>query len=184
MRKGLVVALVSALVMAVVVAPSGAATKMKRLGTDPAGDGTPSLDVTYLDVGRNGDALEIQIGVANMLPAIRAVPPELPGIEWIFDVKGRTFIAEGVPGTTPTFYLFELMDDGSATQLEAPEGTYDFEDGYIMMLVPLKTIGAKKGTVISGTGPKGTEDVDAHIHFGVADEYPDRMATTKDYVVR
>lgn len=183
MRKALVTALTAVLIGCIAL-PSGAATKMTRLGEDPAGDGSPTLDVTYLDVGRNGDTLEIRIGMANILPVLRAVPPELPGVEWIFDVKGRTFVAEGVPGTTPTFYLFELADDGSFSQLEAPEGTYNFEDGYIMMLVPLETLGAKKGTVISGTGPKGTEDVDAHIHFGVADEYPDRMATTKDFVVR
>jgi hypothetical protein len=183
MRKILVGAL-SVLLVGCLTLPSGAAVKMTRLGEDPAGDGTPTLDVTYLDVGRAGDALEIRIGMATILPVVRAIPPEAPGVEWIFDVKGRTFVAEGVPGTTPTFYLFELMDDGSATQLETPQGTYDAEDGYVMLMIPLKTIGAKKGTVISGTGPKGTEDVDAHIHFGVADEYPDRMATTKDFVVR
>jgi hypothetical protein len=52
-----------------------------------------------------------------------------------------------------------------------------------MMLVPLKTIGAKKGTVISGTGSPGTEDVDAHIHYLAGTSYPDLMATTKDFVV-
>lgn len=180
MRKVLVAALAATLALTL-AGPSGAASKMTRLGTDPANDGPPSLDVTFLDVGRTGSSLEIHIGVANILPEIRSIP-EAPGIEWVFDVKGRTFVAEGVPGRAPTFYLFELGDDGVATQLESPQGTYDAADGYVMMLVPLKTIGAKRGTVISGTGSTGTEDVDSHVHH-VGTTYPDLMATTKDFVV-
>lgn len=182
MRKTLVGALAAALLMNV-AAPSGASGGLTRLGTDPEGDGPPSLDITYLEAGRTGKALEIRIGVANILPAVRGIP-EAPGIEWIFDVKGRTFLAEGVPGAEPTFYLFEIGADGSATQLDSPEGTYDSADGFIRMLVPLADIGAKRGTVISGTGPKGTEDVDAHIHYPGGENYPDTMATTKDLVIR
>ena len=183
MRKALVVALAAVLALTV-VAPSGAATKLTRLGEDPDGDGYPSLDVTYLDVGVNGTNLEIRIGLSNILPAIRSIP-EAPGIQWMFDVKGRTFVAEGAPGRNPRYFLFEINDDGSATQLESPQGTYEAADGYLMLLVPLKNIGAKKGTVISGTGPKGTEDVDAHIHAVPGNDlYPDKMATTKDFVVR
>jgi hypothetical protein len=181
MKKPILVALTILMALGVVT-PSGAAPKMVRLGTDPANDGPPSLDVTYLDVGKTGKALEIRIGIANILPAIRSIP-EAPGVEWIFEVKGRTFIAEGVPGTTPTFYLFELVGD-SFTQLADPEGTYEAADGFIRMLVPLDTIGAtRKGTRISGTGPSGTEDVDAHVHYPGGENYPDKMATTKDFVV-
>ena len=177
--------LASALLLALIAAPSGAATSMVRLGEDAAGDSeNPSLDVTYLEVGNTSTALEIHIGMANILPGVRAVPVELPGVEWIFDVNGRTFLAEGVPGTTPSFYLFEIDKDGAATQMAAPEGTYEAEDGFIRILVPLKDIGAKRGSVISGTGPKGTEDVDAHIHYPGMTTYPDYMATTKDYRVR
>jgi hypothetical protein len=183
MRKALVMAL-AATVALTVVAPSGAATKMTRLGTDPDGDGYPSLDITYLDVGRNGRNLEIRIGLSNILPEIRSIP-EAPGVQWAFDVKNRTFVAEGAPGRNPRFFLFELFDDGSYEQIGAPEGTYDAADGYLMLLVPLADIAAKKGTVISGTGPKGTEDVDAHIHAVPGNDlYPDKMATTKDFVVR
>lgn len=182
MRKALVAVFAAALLMNL-AAPSGAAGRLTRLGTDPEGDGPPSLDITYLEAGRSGTALEIRIGVAHILPEVRGIP-EVPGIEWVFDVKGRTFLAEGVPGTEPTFYLFEIADDGSATQLDSPEGTYDAADGFIRMLVPLADIGAKKGTVISGTGPKGTEDVDAHVHYPGGENYPDTMATTKDLVIR
>jgi hypothetical protein len=182
MRKVLVIALAAVLALTV-VGPSGAATGLTRLGTDPENDGPPSLDVTYLDAGRNGTNLEIRIGVAHILPEVRSVP-EAPGIEWIFEVSGRTFVAEGVPGQNPTFYLFEVAKDGSATQLASPTGSYNHEDGFIRMLIPLKTIGAQKGSVISGVGEKGTEDVDSHIHYGAGEAYPDKMATTKDLVLR
>jgi hypothetical protein len=183
MKKSLVAALAAVLALTV-VAPSGAATKMTRLGEDPDGDGYPSLDITYLDVGVTGADLEIRIGLSNILPAIRSIPGA-PGIQWMFDVKGRTFVAEGAPGPSATFYLFEIFEDGSYEQLETPEGTYESSDGFLRLFVPLKTIGAKKGTVISGTGPKGTEDVDAHIHAVPGNDlYPDKMATTKDFVVR
>lgn len=182
MRRSVLLLLAAALVVGTVT-PSGAGGKLTRLGTDPDGDGYPSLDVTYLDVGRNGTDLEIRIGISNILPVIRSIP-DLPGVQWAFEVRDRTFIAEGAPGRNPRFFLFELTDDGY-TQLEPPEGTYEAEDGFLKLLVPLKTIGAKKGTVISGVGPKGTEDVDAHIHaIPGNDLYPDKMATTKDYVVR
>ncbi|MEA2451316.1 MAG: hypothetical protein QOG04_26 [Actinomycetota bacterium] len=181
MRKVLVAALAAALAMTL-AGPSGAAGKMTRLGTDPENDGPPTLDITYLDVGRTGDALEIRIGVAHILPEIRGIP-EAPGIEWVFDVGTRTFVAEAVPGQVPTFYLFELKGD-SATQMDSPTGTYDHQDGFIRMLIPLADIGAKRGSLISGTGDRGTEDVDAHVHYGAGEVFPDKMATTRDFVVR
>lgn len=182
MRKAMLLALVVALAVTM-AAPSGAAGKLTRLGTDPDGDGYPSLDITYLDVGRNGADLEIRIGLSNILPEIRSIP-EAPGVQWAFDIKGRTFVAEGAPGRNPRYFLFEVYDDGSYEQIGSPQGTYDAADGYLKLLVPLKDIGAKRGTLISGTGPKGTEDVDAHIHaIPGNDLYPDKMATTKDYVV-
>lgn len=67
--------------------------------------------------------------------------------------------------------------------LYSPHGTYNWQDGFISIHVPLADIGAKRGTVISGAGKKGTEDVDAHVHLGATDYYADRLATTKDYVV-
>src|SRR3712207_4443733 len=141
MKKTLVAALAATLALTV-VAPSGAATKMTRLGEDAANDAPPSLDLTFLDVGRSGDNLEIHIGLANILPGIRSVP-EAPGIEWTFDVRGRTFVAEGVPGTEPVFYLFEIVND-SFNQVAVLEGTYESADGFIRMLVPLETIKAKR----------------------------------------
>jgi hypothetical protein len=171
-----------ALVALAVAAPATAGPKLSRLGTDPAGDGPPALDVVYLDVGRAGKNLDIRIGVANMIPPGGGYP-SLPGIEWIFEVGNRTFIAEGVATTGEgDFYLFEKKGDTYA-QLDAPTGTYNWDDGFIKILVPLEDIGAGSGSVISGVGKKGTEDVDAHVHLGAADYYADTLATTKDYVV-
>lgn len=180
MRSGALALLAALVVMA---APAGAKDQgFKRLGTDPAGDGPPALDVTYLDVGRTGKNLEIRIGLDNMLPAIGGYP-DLPGVEWTFDVKDRTFLAEAAATATgPDFYLFELKGD-SFTQLESPTGTYDAADGYASVLVPLKTIDAGPGVKISGT--KGLEhgDVDAHVHLLATTYYPDGMQTKKTFVV-
>lgn len=181
MRKILVVLVTFALAVGPLGVPAQPKVVTKTLGTDPAGDGPPSLDITYLKVGRLRDDLFIAIGIEKMFPVTGGYP-ELPGIQWAFDVKSRTFIAEAVAGRTPRFFLFEVTDEGFQ-QLESPEGGFDTMNGFIHMLVPLDTIGAKKGTRISGTGPKGTEDVDAHIHHPDGEVYPDKMATTKDFVV-
>ena len=155
---------------------------MQSLGTDPSGDAPPALDIQYLHVGKAGSNLEIRIGVANMIPPGGGYPA-LPGIQWAFEVKGRTFIAEGVANVgEPDFYLFE-KDGNTYRQLDSPHGTYNWTDGYIAMHVPLKDIGAKSGTLISGVGKRGTNDVDAHVHLGPQTHYADTMATTKDYVV-
>lgn len=181
MRKLLAVSVVS-LLLALMLAPAGSAPRLKTLGTDPAGDGPPALDVTYLQVGKNGSDLEIRIGIDKMLPVISGYP-ELPGIEWVFKVKKRTFIAEAVAGRNgPLFFLFEEKD-GAFTQLEAPKGTYDPADGYASILVPMKTIGAKSGVKISGVRGLENGDVDAHVHLLATTLYPDGMETTKSYVV-
>ncbi|MEA2434093.1 MAG: hypothetical protein QOG54_1550 [Actinomycetota bacterium] len=156
-----------------------AANGPEELGNDPSGDGPPALDVTYLQVARAGKSLEVAIGVSGMFPQVGGYP-EAPGIEWSFTSKGRTFVAEAVASLNgPTFYLFEEKG-GAYEQLESPTGTYDHADGYIMIAIPLKTIGAKRGTVISGTGEN---DVDAHVHVGPQTYYADQMTTTKDYVI-
>ena len=174
--------LIAALSLVSALSPASAGSGLKRLGTDPAGDGPPALDVTFLDVGAHGGTLEIRIGVDGMLPGLAGYP-ELPGIEWTFDSAGRTFLAEAaIVGGEPSFYLFELKGD-AFTQLDTPEGTYDSADGFISIHVPYKDIGARSGMKISGMGPKGTEDVDAHVHAGVTTYYPDYLATTKDFVL-
>src|SRR5687768_16535622 len=107
MKKTLVI--LAVLVLSIVSSiPSGAAGKLVRLGSDPAGDGAPALDVTFLDVGRTDDALEIRIGLDKMFPGVGGVP-EGPGIEWVFTAGKRSFIAEAVAGRTPKFYFFELL---------------------------------------------------------------------------
>jgi hypothetical protein len=174
--------LIIAALVAGLGSPAGAGSRLKTLGTDPQGDGPPALDLTYLKVGRSGGSLEVRIGISGMLPQTGGYPT-LPGIEWIFDVGSRTFIAEAVAGTSqPRFYLFEVKE-GAYEQLESPKGTYDPDNGYVSILVGLKQIGASSGTKISGTGPKGTEDVDAHVHVGPQTHYADAMASTKDYVI-
>lgn len=180
MKKTLVSLLLCVLV-ATVAAPAGAAPKLKTLGSDPSGDGVPGLDVTYLQVGRNGSDLEIRIGL-EMLPQLAGFP-DLPGIEWVFVANGRTFVAEAVKTAGGSaYYLFELID-GEFHQLEAPTGTYEGADGYASVLVPLETIGARKGTVIAGAKGLENGDVDAHVHVGTVTHYPDGMQTTKTYVV-
>jgi hypothetical protein len=175
LRNVLLVVLACLLVAPAALAGGG----HSELGTDPSGDGPPALDITYLQVGKQGKALSVRIGVEGMFPEIGGYP-EAPGIEWIFTVRGRTFIAEGVAGTDgPAFYLFEEKD-GSYTQLESPTGTYDHADGFIDILIPLKTIGAKRGAVVAGAGDN---DVDAHVHAGPQTHYADTMTTTKSFVV-
>lgn len=169
--------------------PSTAAPKVARLGTDPAGDGPPALDVTFLDVTTAKDQLEIRVGVDQMVPVFGGYP-EGPGIEWIFTVGKRSFIAEAVAARTPKFFFFELKGH-SYEQLQGITGTYDPADGFIRMLVPLELIGAKSGSRVSGyhkplemiNKVNGT-DVDAHLHTpDGGTEYLDDMKTSKSYVV-
>ena len=181
MKKTLVsIALCAAVAMSAL--PAHAKGGLKTLGTDPSGDGLPGLDVTYLQVGRTGANLEIRIGL-EMLPQLAGYP-DLPGIEWVFDANGRTFVAEAVKTRTgQDFYLFELHDDGGFEQIAQPEGTYVGSDGYASILVPLTTIGARKGTVVKGTDGLEHGDVDAHVHVGPQTHYPDGMETDKTYVI-
>jgi hypothetical protein len=171
-----------ALVLGLLALPGSALgeTKMKVLGEDPVGDAPPALDLMYLAAGRAGKDLEIHIGVNGMFPAAGGYPM-LPGIQWSFISKGRTFIAEAyVDGRRPYFLLFEDMGD-SYVQLDPIEGTYDWTDGFIRMLVPLKAINAKKGTRIVGI--PGGADVDAHVHLAATDYVADTLATTKAFIV-
>jgi len=177
------VALALAVVAAVLVpGPAGAEGKMKLLGVDPANDGPPALDLTALQVGRTGADLEIRLGVNNMLPGIGGYPT-LPGIQWAFDSGKRTFVAEAyVNNSRPAFLLFELKGD-TYENLGDIEGTYDWSDGYIKMLVPLKMIQAKTGSVISGAGEQGSPDADAHVHLLATTYVADTLSSTKDFVV-
>lgn len=181
------VAFVAALMVMSLSLPSSAAPKMARLGTDPVGDGPPALDLTFLDVGRTKDALEIRIGIDKMFPLVGGYP-EGPGIEWLFTAGKRSFIAEVVAGRVPKFFFFELFGH-SYEQLQGMTGTYDSNEGFIRMLVPLDLIGAKKGTLVTGyKAPlamiqKGEgNDVDAHMHTTPGQtEYFDYMTTTKSF---
>lgn len=166
-------------------APSGGAPKYKRLGDDPEGDGPPALDLTYLDVARVGKAIDIRFGIAGMTPAGGGYP-ELPGVEWIFTSAGRTFVAEAVPTANGEgkYFLFEMKPDGSFVQLDSPNGTYDYTDGFASVRVPLKSIGARRGTEVAGAHLDGAPgDVDAHVHVGPATHYADAFHSDSAYVV-
>lgn len=185
MRRTIVTALALSL-LASAALPAGGAPKYKRLGEDPALDAPAALDLTYLDVARTGKAIDIRFGIEGMLPQAGGYP-ELPGIEWVFTTGTRTFIAEVVAGTSPEtarFFLFEIKDGGSFAQLENPTGTYDHADGFASVRVALKSIGAKKGTRLTGVDLGETEgDVDAHVHLGPMTHYADSFATTKPFRV-
>ena len=184
MRKP-VATLIALALLGSAAAPGHAKVTTTTLGTDPAGDGLPALDVTYLKVGRLGTDLYIQIGIDKMLPPDGGVH-QIAGIDWAFGIKGRTFIAEAfVDAGAPDFFLFEILHDGSHVQLGSPTGEYTWSNGYINMRVPLKSIGAKSGTVITHADhSESGSDVSAYLHpAGVTTHYIDTMKTTKDFVV-
>lgn len=177
MKKLMLLALVGLLAMPI---HAGADVKMKRLGEDPVGDAPAGLDLTYVEAGKNGPNLEIRIGVEGMTPGTGGYPL-LPGIEWLFTTGKRSFLAEAyVDAGQPGFLLFEILED-SYKQIAEIEGTYEWTDGYISLLVPLKDIDAKRGTKIRAALEEG--DADSHVHLGSLTEYPDYLTTTKAFVV-
>ena len=187
--KRLSIAALSLVLALSLAVPSGAAGKVARLGTDPAGDAPPAVDITFLDVTTVKDSLEIRIGIDGMTPVLGGYP-EGPGIEWLFSVGKRSFIAEAKASRTPKFYFFELKGH-SYEQLQGITGTYDPADGFIRMMLPFELIGAKRGSQITGyhkdlpmiSKTNGT-DVDAHVHTTPGrTEYVDDMKTTKSYVI-
>ena len=162
-----------------------------RCGTedDCAGHATrrstalPAADIMELSVGRDGSNLVVLVHLFSGIPAQGSYPGA--GIEWSFDVRGRTYVAEGHPEPGEMRYtLFEVIND-TFTQIEnARRGRSIRLTGEMVMNIPLGLIGAKPGTKVSGTGPKGTEDVDIHQHAGPAGSpLLDSMATSRDYVV-
>ena len=174
--------LLAAFLAVAALAPASAKPKTKVLGTDPADDAPPALDITSLAAGRMQNHLLIQIEINRMLPQIGGYP-ELPGIEWIFSTGTRTFLAEAfIQGTSPRFLLFELVDEGYE-QLGDLAGNYSASTGFIEMHVPLKLIDARAGSKISGVEGPGGGDVDSHVHIGPVTHYADSMSTTKSFVV-
>ena len=184
MRKSVAV-LIALTLLGSAPAPGYAKVATKTLGTDRAGDGLPALDVTYLKVGRLGADLYIEIGVDKMLPPDGGVY-QIAGIDWAFSVRGRNFIVEAVvDARAPDFFLFEILHDGGHVQLGSPTGEYTWSNGHINMRVPLKTIGAKSGAVVTHADhSESGSDVSAFLHpAGLTTQYIDTMKTTKDFVV-
>lgn len=182
MKKTLIASLIAISVLAQAAPGTAAGGGLKALGTDPALDAAPGTDLTGIAVAARGSDLHVRITMANPLPVQGASPGA--GIQWTFDVRGRTFVAEAHPdpGGEFSFTLFEIV--GEVFQQKASlEGAFDTTTGDLDMFVPLGEIGARKGTKISGTGPKGTEDVEVHQHAGPAGPVVDSFATTKDYTI-
>lgn len=180
MNPKIVGALLASLLL--VATPASGQPRYKELGTDPALDAPPALDLTSLSVARDGEILDIRIAVENMLPVVGGYE-SLPGVWWVFDAGPRTFGAEAyIEAAAPQFLLFELVD-GEPISTTAIEGTYEWTDGFISMHVPLTAIGAITGTRISGADDDEGSDADSHVHLFVTDEDFDVLATTKSYRV-
>lgn len=161
-------------------APAGGQPSMTVLGTDPALDAPPGSDLTQLAVTSHGKDLHIQFTFANSLPVAGTYGP-LTGIQWAFKVKGKTYVAEAYPdGASFSYVLFQITGD-TFKQIGMLEGNFDTVGGILDIFVPLKTIGAKKGTKIAGAGEN---DVDVHVHAVATTLYPEQMTTTKGYVVK
>ena len=172
-----------ALALAVATMLPGAATAapMKVLGTDPALDGPPAADLVSLAAATHGSDFHVQIGLANALPVQGSYPGA--GIEWTFEVKARTFLVEAHPEPGAMRYtLFEIVGD-QLRQVKILEGAFDATTGLIDVYVPLSSIGARKGTKISGAGDGSSPDADIHQHAGVTSQELDSMTTTSDFVV-
>ena len=159
--------------------PASAAPSMTVLGTDPSMDAAPGSDLTQLAVTTHGSDLHIQFTLTSI--PVAGTYGDLTGIQWAFKSKGRTFVAEAYPYRGSFgFALFEIKGE-AFEQVGELEGEWDTIAGLLDIYVPLKTIGAKKGTKITGAGEN---DVDVHVHGGVTDYYADQMTTTKGFVVR
>ena len=173
-----------ALALAVVSMLPGVASAapMKVLGTDPALDGPPAADLVSLAAATHGSDFHVQIGLANALPVQGSYPGA--GIEWSFVVRSRVFLVEAHPEPGAMRYtLFEIVGD-QLRQGEILDGAFDTATGTIDMYVPLQSIGARKGTKLSGAGDGSSPDAAIHQHAGVASQELDALTTTSDFVVR
>ncbi|MBW3595567.1 MAG: hypothetical protein KY391_08320 [Actinobacteria bacterium] len=180
MFKRSFVAAAVAVGLLVSAAPAGAGGGMTVLGRDPSLDAAPGSDLTQLAVASHGSDLHIRFTFANSLPVAGTYGP-LTGIQWAFRVGKKTFVAEAYPsGATFRYVLFEKKGE-SFEQVATLEGEFDTIAGILDVFVPLKTIGAKKGTKIVGAGKN---DVDVHVHGLVTTYYADQMTTKKGFVVR
>jgi hypothetical protein len=113
------------LIVAIVIAclatgPAEAAPRRPvLLGTDPASDSQPGLDLTYLAAAVDRKVLEIRIGIAGMTPGLGGYP-ELPGVEWKFELLESILVhLEEVEAR------IRYAGNGFGKKLPAP----DFSDG-------------------------------------------------------
>ena len=172
-------AVLAAAALGAFAAPAGADVPLTVLGTDAANDAPPGSDLLELAAGIHGPDLHIQFHMTS-IPGAGTYGP-LAGIEWIFKSNGKTFLAEAFPdGADFGYILFEKNGD-AWTQTADLKGNFDTVNGLLDIFVPLKTIGAKKGTKITGAG---ADDVDIHVHAGLTTSYPDVMTTEKGITVR
>jgi uncharacterized protein YraI len=180
LKRMFLAAFISAGLIGSAVPAGAAAPGLTVLGTDPSLDAAPGSDLTQLAAATHGSDLHIQITFANSIPVLGTYGPPT-GIQWAFNSRGKTFVAEAYPdGTTFGYTLFEVSGE-AFKQVAELEGDFDTVAGILNIYVPLKTIGAKKGTKIAGAGEN---DVDVHVHAGPSTQYADQMTTTKGFVVR
>jgi len=153
---------------------------MTVLGTDPSLDAPPGSDLTQLAAASHGSDLHIQFTFANSIPVAGTYGPPT-GVQWAFKVGKKTFVAEAYPDRASFGYVLFQIEGDTFKQVATLEGRWDTIGGVLDIFVPLKTIGAKKGTKIVGAGEN---DVDVHVHGLVTTYYADQMTTKKGFVVR
>ncbi len=165
----------------VIVPPAGAKLPpMKVIGTDRKVDAIPGLDLTRLSVGSWSGVFGIKFDIAGML-LFGGVDESLPGLAWMFTTGRQTFVAEAfIRNARPRFVLFKLQ--GGRELRHRIRGGWDWQNGYVMIVLPLDLINAKRGTTIHGVERNGDGDANAHVRVGNA-YYADTLTSTKSFRV-
>ena len=149
------------------------------LGTDPSLDAPPGGDLTEFAVAKEGDQLHVRFIFANSIPGLGTYGPPA-GAGWLFEVNRRTFRVDGYQkGVGFRFVLFEKLN-GTYYLRHDLDGTFDTIAGTMDIFVPLRSISARTDDRIAGAGEN---DVEVHVEAGVKIIYPDRLTTTRSFVV-
>jgi hypothetical protein len=177
-----VAAAMAVAVALMLISPAQAAGAFKTLGSDASLDAPPGADLTSLQVAQGSKTLDIRIGIA-LVPSQGSYPEA--GIQWAFTSGKRTYLAETHVGTGEFGFNLYRVDASGAFVLIGPiDGAVDVEAGIVDMHVPLRSIGAVSGTVISGQ-PLGTSgDVEFHQHASLATRVLDEFTTERSFKIR
>jgi hypothetical protein len=159
-----------------------AAGGFKTLGTDASLDAPPGADLTSLQVGQSRRTLDIRIEM-GMVPVQGSYPDA--GIQWSFVSGTRTYVAEAHVGTGEFgFNLYRIDGSGTFVLIGPIDGVVDVDAGTIDMNVPFSSIGARRGTVVSGAPLGDAGDVEFHQHGSVATRVVDEFETERSYTIR